>query len=230
MSEAVLVRTAHVGYLHAWAAQRELASLRRQRAIPDVVWLLEHPPVFTFGRHASREDLWLSNGELAALGATCHQVDRGGQMTWHGPGQTTGYVIADLRPRLGVRAFVSALGAAMADATGLPDATFDARAPGLYRGGRKLGSVGIRVSQGITTHGLALNRDPDLSWFAKMTACGAPGVVATSLAVEGAEAAREHVEDALAAALARHLGAEFVVDDGVTALVNGVAALVRSPR
>ena len=230
MREAVLVRTPSVVYLDAWDAQRELAKRRGQGEIPDVIWLLEHSPVFTFGRHATRDDLWLSDDELSALGATCHQVDRGGQMTWHGPGQTMGYVISDLRPRFGVRAFVSALGAAMAEASGLSDATFDERNPGLYRHGRKLGSIGIRVANGVTTHGLALNRDPDLAWFSKMTACGAPDVVATSLAAERADADRERLDDALAVALGRHLSVTLVVDEDVTVFVNGAAGFARSRR
>ena len=80
---------------------------------------------------------------------------------------------------------------------------------GLYVAGRKLGSVGIRVSEGITTHGLALNRDPDLDWFRLMTACGAPGVEATSIAAEGGDPSRERVDRALADGLAERLGLDL---------------------
>ena len=127
-------------------------------------------------------------------------------MTWHGPGQTTGYVIADVRAHGGVRRFVSALVGAMADASGVPDAAPGDDAMGLYVHGRKLGSVGIRVNGGISTHGLALNRDPDLTWFARMSACGAPNVPATSIAAEGGDPDRHRVEAALAEALADRLG------------------------
>jgi lipoate-protein ligase B len=188
--------------------QRRLAEARAQGRIPDVVWLLEHDPVYTVGRHGTRADLFLSDEQLATMGAGFHAIDRGGQMTWHGPGQTTGYVILDLRPTARVRTFVDALVGAMADAAaaaGVPG-TEPGEATGLYREGRKLGSVGIRVREGVTTHGLALNRDPDMRWYGLMTACGAPGVPATSIAAEGGDPDRDRVEDALAESLAARLG------------------------
>jgi lipoyl(octanoyl) transferase len=199
---AVLVRTPSVEFARAWAIQRELAELRRAGQIPDIVWLLEHPPVFTYGRHASLDDLHLSEGEVEALGAAVYQIDRGGQMTWHGPGQTTGYVIADLRARRQrLRDFVALLIEAMRSASGIPNAACDPGRPGLYVEGRKLGSVGVRVEGGVTTHGFALNREPDLSWFARMTACGASEVSATSVLAEGGNPDRDRVESALAEAL-----------------------------
>ena len=209
MRPAVLVRTPSMDYRRAWDLQRSLAAARAAGAVPDVIWLLEHTPTFTAGRHGRREDLFLDDAALAAMGARFVAVDRGGQMTWHGPGQSTGYVIADLRAGRRVRSFVQALVGAMADAAagaGVPAATPGDDAMGLYAAGRKLGSVGIRVSGGVTTHGLALNRDPDLEWFRLMTACGAPDVAATSIAAEGGEPERGRVEDALAAALGERLG------------------------
>lgn len=202
----LLLRSERVGYREAWDAQRALARARSGGAIPDVVWLLEHPPVYTTGRHGRRDDLWLSDEALAAQGASFVPADRGGQMTWHGPGQSVAYAVCDLRPGGRVRAFVAALVGAMADAAGVPGAEPGTDAMGLYVAGRKLGSVGIRVSGGVTTHGLALNRDPDPRWFAAMTACGAPGVTATSIAAEGGDPSRERVDAALAAALGRRLG------------------------
>jgi lipoate-protein ligase B len=202
----LLVRTERIGYRDAWEAQRALARARAAGAIPDVVWLLEHPSVYTTGRHGRREDLFLSDDALAAAGAEFVASDRGGEMTWHGPGQSVGYAVCDLRPAGRVRAFVAALVGAMADAAALPGARPGDDAMGLYLGGRKLGSVGIRVSGGITAHGLALNRDPDLEPFRLMTACGAPGVEATSIAAEGGDPARERVDRALADALAERLG------------------------
>ena len=206
---AVVVHTPVMDYRRAWDVQRGLAAARAAGEVPDVIWLLEHPPTFTAGRHGRREDLFLDDATLAAMGATFAAVDRGGQMTWHGPGQTTGYVIADLRAGRQVHGFVEALVRAMADAAeaaGVAGAEPGAGAMGLYTSGRKLGSVGIRVSGGITTHGLALNRDPDLEWFRVMTACGAPDVAATSIAAEGGDPDRGRLEGALATALARRLG------------------------
>ncbi|MBJ7455025.1 MAG: lipoyl(octanoyl) transferase LipB [Thermoleophilia bacterium] len=205
----LLVRTPSIDYRAAWEVQRRLAGARAAGALPDVVWLLEHPPVFTAGRHGRREDLFLDDAALAAMGATFAAVDRGGQMTWHGPGQSVGYVIADLRAGRRVREFVQALVGAMEDAAALAGAAPGDDAMGLYAGGRKLGSVGIRVAGGITTHGLALNREPDLDWFRVMTACGAPGVEATSIAAEGGDPDRDRVDDALAEAIARRLGLDL---------------------
>lgn len=210
---ALLLTTDRIGYHEAWERQRALAARRAAGEIQDVVWLLEHPPVYTYGRHGSRGDLFVDDATLARLGATCVHSDRGGQMTWHGPGQTTGYVIADVRAHGGVRRFVAGLVGAMADACGVPGAQPGDDAMGLYVDGRKLGSVGIRVSGGIATHGLALNREPDLTWFARMSACGAPEVPATSIAAEGGDPDRERVERALAAALAERLGLELTLAD-----------------
>jgi lipoate-protein ligase B len=202
----LVVRTPGIEYTRAWAIQRRLADARRAGAIPDVVWLLEHPPVFTTGRHGRREDLVLDDAALAARGATFHAVDRGGQMTWHGPGQTTAYVIADLRGGRGVRRFVGALVDAMNAAAAVPGAAPGAGDAGLYRDGRKLGSVGVRIAQGVSTHGVGLNRDPDLGWFDLFVPCGAPGVPATSIAAEGGDPERARVEADLAEALAERLG------------------------
>ena len=208
MPPALLVRSEVVGYREAWDTQRRLAAARAAGEIPDVLWLLEHPPTYTYGRHGRREDLFLDDDALAAAGAEVVATDRGGQMTWHGPGQSVLYAICDLRPGRRVRAFVDALVGAMADAAGLPGAEAGADATGLYIEGRKLGSVGIRVSGGITTHGLALNRDPDLGWFRTMSACGAPEVPATSIAAEGGDPDRGRVDGALAAGLATRVGLE----------------------
>ncbi len=219
---ALLLTTDRIEYLEAWALQRELAGRRAASALPDVVWLLEHPPVYTYGRHGTRADLYADDAMLAALGATCVQSDRGGQMTWHGPGQTTAYVIADVRRHGGVRRFVAALVGAMGDAAGIATATADDDAMGLYVDGRKLGSVGIRVSGGIATHGLALNRDPDLGWFARMSACGAPDVAATSILAEGGDSDRSRTESALATALAERLGFDELVPVAVEDLLGAV--------
>jgi lipoyl(octanoyl) transferase len=209
MARGLLVRTDVIGYREAWELQRRWAEARARGALPDVIWLLEHPPVFTVGRHGRRADLFLADDALAASGASFVATDRGGQMTWHGPGQSVGYAICDLRPGRRVRGFVDALVSAMRDAAGLADARAGDDSMGLYVAGRKLGSVGIRVRSGITTHGLALNREPDLDWFRVMTACGAPGVEATSIAREGGDPDRDRVEAALAASLAEGLGLDL---------------------
>lgn len=209
MRPALLARTPRIGYVEAWDEQRRLADLVRQGHSPAVVWLLEHDPVYTYGRHGTRHDLFVDDPALAAMGAMCLATDRGGQMTWHGPGQVTGYVIMDLRRGPGVRRFVQALVDATTDACqacGVPAATSDHDRMGTYVQGRKLGSTGIRVAEGVSMHGIGLNVHPDLTWFARMSACGAPEVPATSIRAEGADADRLQVEQALARALATRLG------------------------
>ena len=208
MQSALVARTERIGYIEAWDEQRRLADLVRTADTPTVIWLLEHEPVYTYGRHGTREDLFITDEVLAGMGATCVATDRGGQMTWHGPGQVTGYVLHDLRGGRGVRRFVQALVDAMTDAChacGVAGAESDHDRMGTYVDGRKVGSVGIRVSEGVTLHGIGLNRDPDLEWFRLMSACGAPDVVATSIAAEGGTPNRDVVENALADALAHRL-------------------------
>jgi lipoate-protein ligase B len=204
--EAVVLRTDRIGFEEAFAIQRRLARARREGTVPDVLWVLEHDPAYTTGRHGDRGDLFLSDAQLAGMGAAFHRTDRGGNMTWHGPGQSVGYVISDLRGTRRIRDFVTALAEATAAASGIPGATIDGAAMGAYVDGRKIGSVGIRVREGISAHGVALNRNPDPAWFAAMTACGAPEVVTTSIAAEGGDAGRRRVEDDLVAARGVRLG------------------------
>ncbi|MSO44270.1 MAG: lipoyl(octanoyl) transferase [Thermoleophilia bacterium] len=208
MRPALLARTERIGYVAAWDEQRRVADLVRSGDSPAVIWLLEHDPVYTYGRHGTREDLFISDEVLTGMGATCVATDRGGQMTWHGPGQVTGYVISDLRGGRGVRRFVAALVDAMTDTcrlSGVPAAESDHVRMGTYAEGRKLGSVGIRVAEGVSMHGLALNRSPDLEWFRTMSACGAPDVVATSIAAEGGDPDRDRVEAILVHVLGERL-------------------------
>lgn len=199
---ALLLATDRIDYTEAWDLQRRIAAARTAGAIDDVVWVLEHPPVYTYGRHGSRSDLFVDDTTLERLGASCVHTDRGGLMTWHGPGQTTGYVIADIRRLGGVRRFVTALVDAMRDASGLEAAESDYERMGVYVEGRKLGSVGIRVTSGVSTHGIALNRDVDPMWGQVMSACGAPDVTPTSIVAEGGDGARTVVEEAFAQTLA----------------------------
>ncbi len=215
-----VVRTDRIDFRRAWKHQRQLVDARRADEIRDVLWLLEHDPVFTTGRHGTREDLFLDDTVLEAQGASFVTTDRGGLMTWHGPGQSVAYVIHDLRRTRRVRPFVMALAEAMAEASGIDGTAAGDDAMGAYVGGRKIGRVGIRVSQGITMHGLALNREPDLEWFSLMTACGAPDVPATSIANEGGNPSRETVEARLVAEICSRLDRtpeDIALDDALPA-------------
>jgi lipoyl(octanoyl) transferase len=151
----------------------------RGAATPDEIWLLEHPPVFTLGLNAKREHL-LAPGDIPVI-----QIDRGGQVTYHGPGQLLVYPLIDLKRRgLGVRQLVSALENAVvsyAAEVGVL-ARASRAAPGVYVDGAKLASVGLRVRRGSSYHGLALNVTVDLEPFRRINVCGYPGLGVTRLA------------------------------------------------
>src|SRR6185312_1358206 len=145
---------------------------------PDEIWFLEHPPVFTLGLNASPEHV-LAPGAIPVV-----RVDRGGQVTYHGPGQLVVYALLDLRRAgLGVRDVVTGLEQsviALASTFGIA-AECRRGAPGIYVAGRKLGSVGIRVRRGASYHGLALNVKLDLEPFSRINPCGYEGLQMTQL-------------------------------------------------
>ncbi len=170
-------------------AEQEAAWERRRRGGPDVCLALEHPPTITLGRRADRRDVRVAAAELARRGVTCHGIERGGGATYHAPGQLVLYPIVALAARgFGVRTFVAALEAIMIDVARAAGVTArrDARGPGVWTARGKLGAVGIRVRDGIATHGLALNVDLDLDGYALITPCGMPDAPVTSLRHEGA--------------------------------------------
>jgi lipoyl(octanoyl) transferase len=200
------------------------AARRWQRAVRDAVWnggeeylaLLQHPPVYTFGRRLRPEHLLLDSEVLAALGARLVETDRGGDVTFHGPGQIVGYPVLDLR-RHGLMAvdYVRLLEQTMLDALagfGVA-AERSAGRPGVWAGPAKIGAVGVRIQGGVATHGFALNVDPDLSWFEAIVPCGLAGVSVTSIkAILGSAPSLEVVQDALADAFAALFGFEITTD------------------
>jgi len=173
----VIRRLGLQAYESTWAAMRRFTE-ERDAATPDEIWFVEHPPVFTLGLNASREHL------LAPGGIPVLSVDRGGQVTYHGPGQLLLYPLIDLRRRgLGVRTLVVALEQAVigyAAELGVA-ATSRREAPGVYVDGRKLASVGLRVRRGASYHGLALNVSLDLEPFRRINVCGYRGLEVTRL-------------------------------------------------
>jgi lipoyl(octanoyl) transferase len=181
-----------IPYREAWALQHELVHRRATGAIADTLLLLEHPAVLTLGRHADESHVLASPGELAARGIECVRVERGGEVTYHGPGQLVAYPIMALSRRgLLLRPFVRALESAMiatcaslgvitARRDGHPGCWCDPDGPGP----RKIGALGVRVERGVTYHGIALNVDPDLRDFELIDPCGMPGVESTSIARE----------------------------------------------
>jgi lipoyl(octanoyl) transferase len=205
-----------VAYRPTWDLQNELAEQRRRREIGDRLLLLEHDPVFTLGRGGDPGNLLASPERLAAMGAELVRIDRGGDITFHGPGQLVAYPIVELRDPLDLRRYVRALEAAVSATAfefGIPAGRRDGL-PGVWVDDRrKLAAVGVRVRRGVTTHGLALNVGTDLRWFGEMVPCGIPGCEVTSLEREADRPIpMEAVREALARNLARHLGLRLAAD------------------
>ncbi len=158
-----------VGYDEGLRIQREHAELRRRGEIPDTLLLCEHPPVYTLGTNADERDVQDTQG------AEVIRTDRGGEATWHGPGQVVGYVISDLERRgRDVHAFCRDLEEIMVRA--LSDFGLKGRRigglTGVWLGEEKVGALGVRVRRWITTHGFALNAGCDLKWFDSVVPCG----------------------------------------------------------
>ena len=200
-----VIRPGLVEYEVALAEQRRLAGECRDRGKATLL-LLEHPPTYTFGVRGRSEHLLLTEASLASLGAAVHRTDRGGDVTFHGPGQLVGYPIVDLRawgegPSWYVRSLESVLIETLA-AFGIEGRREPGR-PGVWAGDGKVAAIGVRVSRGVTTHGFALNVDPDLDYFSHIVPCGLPGIAVTSMARElGSAPAMADVMDALVEAFA----------------------------
>ena len=205
-------------YREAWDLQHRLVAARAAGSIGDQLLLLEHEPVLTLGRHSDPTHVLASPAELAARNIELIQTERGGQVTYHGPGQLTAYPIVRLADRsLFVRPFVRVLEAALSETCaafgveGGPKEGF----PGCWcaAGTRKIGAVGVRVERGVTYHGVALNVSVRLADFDLIDACGMPGIESTSIARERDDTAEPPAESVakaateFARALARALGA-----------------------
>lgn len=199
-------RLGRVEYEPTWRAMQRFTE-ERGAATPDEIWLLEHPPVFTLGANARREHL-LAPGDIPVV-----QIDRGGQVTYHGPGQLVVYPLVDLRRlALGVRDFVTALERAVIDLAAGFGIAAEARrsAPGVYVGAEKLASVGVRVRRQGSYHGLALNVALDLEPFSRINPCGFEGLRMTQLAALGGPRSVWECAAALEPHLTRALGLSAV--------------------
>ena len=172
LEKIVLRKLGRMEYAPALHAMREFTRGRGE-ATPDELWLVEHPPVYTLGQGA--KDVAVSNGIPVV------KSDRGGEITYHGPGQVVLYALIDLARRgIKVKQFVALLEQSVIDLLG-PRAERRAGAPGVYVGGAKLAALGIRVTRGRSYHGLALNVDMDLAPFAAIDPCGFPGLRVTQM-------------------------------------------------
>jgi lipoyl(octanoyl) transferase len=199
MADEILVkRLGVVPYLEAWELQKELAGQRRRGEIPDVLLLLEHPPTYTRGRRSQPQELPMGVEWYEAQGIEVHDTDRGGLVTYHGPGQLVAYPIVHLGPygddvHAYVRGLERAIVGTLAE-VGVPARTIEGLT-GVWTEGeppptisptpaRKIASVGLHVSRAVTTHGLAINVDNDLQPFEWIVPCGIEGVAMTSIARE----------------------------------------------
>ena len=191
-------------YGEAWALQKELAEQRKRGEGEDHLLLLEHPHVLTLGRNASLENLLVSRERLAELGMDLVEINRGGDITYHGPGQIVGYPVVDLRDwKRDVVAYIRGLEEVVLKALsrfGITGAR-DGSATGVWVEGAKICAMGVHISRWVTTHGFALNWTTDLSFFEYIVPCGLKRPV-TSMERLGFRAERGKVLEALAGAFA----------------------------
>ncbi len=173
----IIKHLGRVDYEPTWHAMQAFTAARGPDT-PDEIWLLEHPPVFTQGLAGKREHI-LHTTDIPII-----PIDRGGQVTYHGPGQVVAYLLLDLKRRgYGVRELVARMEQAVIDLLAGYAVTAERRerAPGVYVGGKKIAALGLRIKHGMSYHGLALNVDMDLTPFTHINPCGYAGLEATQL-------------------------------------------------
>jgi lipoyl(octanoyl) transferase len=189
-------------YVATWHAMQVFTKQRNEQT-RDEIWLLEHPPVYTLGRNAKPEHL------LNTRNVPVVAIDRGGQVTYHGPGQLVMYVLLDIRRlNIGVRKLVTLLETSVVDLLGDYGiyAEADEKAPGVYVTGRKIAALGLRVSRGCTYHGLSLNLDMNLDPFNGINPCGYAGLEIIQCRDLGISDKKEQLASKLVTYLANYLG------------------------
>jgi len=196
----------HLGlrdYESVWREMQDFTA-RRNADTADEIWLLEHPPVFTLGLNGKREHL-LSPGDIPIV-----KCDRGGQVTYHGPGQLIAYLLLDLKRRgLGVKEMVRRMEQVVIDLLGDYGIEGQRRvgAPGIYVNGKKIAALGLRVRRGCSYHGLSLNVDMDLEPFSRINPCGYEGLETTQLCGLHADIDPDGITEALLLQLQKHFPA-----------------------
>jgi lipoyl(octanoyl) transferase len=240
MDEVLVVRCGQVPYEQARQAQTRLETMRHADEVGDVLLLLEHPPVYTKGRRTEAAELPMGENWYRAQGIEVTDTDRGGRVTYHGPGQLVAYPIVSLKPygddvhgyiRRMERVMISALGDWGVEAQVIDGLTgvWTKGEPPPAGAARKIGSIGIHVNRGITTHGLAINVNNDLQPFEWIVPCGIEAVRMTSLC---AELGAEQDSDAFATAVAQRFGEIYgrrPVDAGVDELAPLAESLAPVP-
>jgi lipoyl(octanoyl) transferase len=215
-----LVDLGRTGYDAGLGVQRKLVELRHRGLIDNTLLLLEHPPVLTLGRNSDRTNILADDDLLRRRGVTVHEINRGGDVTYHGPGQLVGYPILDLRsftPRLGIVEYVRQLEEVLirvAGEYGVPAQRIAGRTGvWTFAGGsiaeKKMAAIGVHVSRGITSHGFALNVTTDLRDFKLIVPCGIADRAVTSLADEADQTAEPVGMERVSYAVARQFGRVF---------------------
>jgi lipoyl(octanoyl) transferase len=240
-----LLQLGRVSYAGGLRIQAEVVAARKAQRIGDTLILLEHPPVLTLGRNATRSNILLTDEALATKGVEVHEVNRGGDVTYHGPGQLVGYPIFDLRgdlprkrgPHLGPVDFVRLMEEALiltCKDFGVPAQRICKRT-GVWTiaGGsvaeKKLAAIGIHVSQAVTSHGFALNVTPDLRDFQWIVPCGISDRTVTSLELESAQTPAPTLEQAAnraAANFGRVFGRQMIAVGSVQELLETLPTAV----
>ncbi|MCU0247766.1 MAG: lipoyl(octanoyl) transferase LipB [Bryobacter sp.] len=201
-----------VPYAEAWAMQRACADRRKRGEAGDRLLLVEHPHVLTFGRNAHMTNLLAPPAKLRELNVEVHEIDRGGDVTYHGPGQVVGYPIVDLREwKRDVVAYVRGIEQSVMAALrkfGI-DSFTESGATGVWTSQGKICAIGVHISRWVTTHGFALNWKTDLSYFGLIVPCGLQRPV-TSMEAMGAAPPLEAVHEALVEEFAREFGYDGV--------------------
>jgi lipoyl(octanoyl) transferase len=236
MEKVLVMRCGLVPYEEAREAQKRIEAARLAGEVPDVLLLLEHPPVYTKGRRAEPQELGMGEDWYRMQGIEVCETDRGGRVTYHGPGQLVGYPIVSLKPygdnvheyvRGLERLMIESLAAYGVEA-GVIDGLTGVWVGGPPPDGRKIGSIGVHVNRGVTTHGFAVNVNNDLQPFEWIVPCGIDGVRMTSLTRElGAEQDMDRYMDLVSELFGRIFEREPVEADGTLADLAGGAAPVR---
>jgi lipoate-protein ligase B len=199
-----------VDYREAWRLQQALAEERRLGSISDTLLLLQHPHTYTIGRRGTRDHVFLGERQLAERGITCLEVDRGGDVTYHGPGQLVGYPIFKLGENADVGLYLRKLEGCLIDVLddfGIESGRLEGFT-GVWIGNEKIGAIGVKVASGVTTHGFALNVNTDLSYFGHILPCGIVDKGVTSMERQLATPiAMDRVEDRVEA----HFRERFVL-------------------
>ena len=203
-----------IGFKVAHDLQDKLQALRIANKISDILLILEHNPVYTIAKHTDISHLLYDDEVLIQKGIEIAEVDRGGDITYHGPGQIVGYPIINLKNyRLGVKTYVKAIEQTLIDALlnfGI-EANIDEKAPGVWVNSKKIAAIGIRISRYVTKHGFALNNKPDLSHFQGIIPCGLSKPVTSIFAETSQTLKKDTVIDKIITSMRKVLNCELIV-------------------